>query len=42
GVAMGNSIAEVKMAADYVCDTNDNDGVARWLEENILRKRQMA
>ncbi|NLM45500.1 MAG: Cof-type HAD-IIB family hydrolase [Firmicutes bacterium] len=41
GVAMGNSIAEVKMIADYVCDTNDNDGVAKWLEENILRKRQM-
>ena len=36
GVAMGNALDEVKAAADYVCDTNDNDGVAKWLEENVL------
>lgn len=36
GVAMGNSIDEVKMAADYICDTNDNDSVAKWLDENII------
>jgi len=35
GVAMGNSIDEIKMIADAVCDTNDNDGVAKWLEENV-------
>jgi len=35
GVAMGNAIDEVKAAADHICDTNDNDGVARWLEENL-------
>ena len=33
---MGNSIDEIKMIADYICDTNDNDGVAKWLEENIM------
>jgi len=38
GVAMGNAIEEVKMSADYVCDTNDNDGVAKWLDENIIKK----
>ncbi|MBA2134102.1 Cof-type HAD-IIB family hydrolase [Hydrogenispora sp. UU3] len=37
GVAMSNAIDEIKMIADYVCDTNDNDGVAKWLEENLLR-----
>ena len=35
GVAVGNAIDEVKAAADYICDTNDNDGVAKWLEENL-------
>ena len=36
GVAMANAIDEVKAVADYICDTNDNDGVAKWIEENIL------
>jgi len=36
GVAVANAIAEVKAAADYICDANNNDGVAKWLEENIL------
>ena len=36
GVAVANAIDEVKAAADYICDTNDNDGVAKWLEERIL------
>lgn len=35
GVAMGNSIDEIKMIADYICDTNDNDGVAKWLEKKM-------
>ena len=37
GVAVANAIDEVKAAADYICDTNDNDGVAKWLEENIIK-----
>ena len=36
GVAVENAIDEVKVVADFVCDTNDNDGVAKWLEERIL------
>jgi len=35
-VAMGNALDNVKNIASLVCDTNDNDGVAKWLEENIL------
>jgi Cof subfamily protein (haloacid dehalogenase superfamily) len=34
GVAVSNSINEAKAAADYICDSNDNDGVAKWIEEN--------
>ena len=34
GVAMGNAIPEVRAAAKFVCDTNDNDGVAKWLQDN--------
>ncbi len=36
GVAVANAISEVKAAADYICDANDNDGVAKWIEENVL------
>ena len=33
GVAMGNATAEVKAAADHVALTNDEDGVAEFLEK---------
>lgn len=36
GVAMGNAIPEVKQAADAVTGSNDEDGVAVYLEENLL------
>lgn len=36
GVAMGNAIPEVKRIADHVAPSNDEDGVARWIEENLL------
>lgn len=36
GVAMGNAREECKLAADYVTDTNDNDGLAKMLESFIL------
>ena len=31
GVAMGNAIPEVKAAAEFTTDTNDNEGVAKFL-----------
>ena len=36
GVAVENAIDQAKCAADAVCDSNDRDGVARWLAANIL------
>jgi hydroxymethylpyrimidine pyrophosphatase-like HAD family hydrolase len=36
GVAMANAIPEAKAVANFVAASNDEDGVARWLEENIL------
>ena len=36
GVAVQNAIPEVKAAADYVCGDCDDDGVVKWIEENIL------
>ncbi|NCC49534.1 MAG: HAD family hydrolase [Clostridia bacterium] len=38
GVAVGNALDEVKAAADEICESNDNDGVARWLEANVLSR----
>ena len=35
-VAMGNATPEVKAAADEVCGTVLDDGVAVWIEENVL------
>lgn len=36
GVAMGNAIDEVKIKADLVIGSNDEDGIAVFLEENLL------
>jgi len=36
GVAVDNALDEVKDAADCVCGANDRDGVAQWLEANLL------
>ena len=36
GIAVGNAVIDAKRAADFLCDTNDNDGVARYISENIL------
>ncbi|MFC0562420.1 Cof-type HAD-IIB family hydrolase [Halalkalibacter alkalisediminis] len=38
GVAMGNAPEDIKEAADYVTDSNMNDGVAMVVEEFILAK----
>lgn len=36
GVAVGNAIPEVKQIAGLVVDTNDEDGVAKYIEEYLL------
>ena len=36
GVAMGNAVDEVKAAADIITDTNDQDGVAKIVEEYMI------
>lgn len=35
-VAVSNAIDEVKTVADFITDSNDSDGVARYLEKTIL------
>lgn len=36
GIAMKNALTEVKIVADYICDTNNDDGVAKWLQQHLL------
>ena len=36
GVAVSNAINHVLNAADIIVDSNDMDGVAKFIEENIL------
>jgi Cof subfamily protein (haloacid dehalogenase superfamily) len=36
GVAAGNAVADAKQAADFICGTNDSDGVAEYLEKHLL------
>lgn len=37
GVAMGNAVEEIQQSADYVTDTNDNDGVAKAIYHFIKK-----
>ena len=37
GVAMANAMPEVKEAADRLADSNDEEGVARFIEKYILK-----
>lgn len=39
GVCMENGVDKAKEAADVLCDTNENDGVAKWLNNNVLYKQ---
>ena len=38
GVAMENAQPHLKSRADYIADTNDNDGVAEVIEKFILHE----
>ncbi|MDR0897291.1 MAG: HAD family hydrolase [Oscillospiraceae bacterium] len=35
-IAVANAIPEVKAVVAHVCGDCDDDGVAKWLEENVL------
>ena len=37
GVAMENAPDAVKIFAKNICENNNDDGVAKWIEENILK-----
>ena len=37
-VAMGNALEEVKNVCKYITDTNDNDGIVRFLEKYLDNK----
>lgn len=39
GVAVSNAVKEVKEIADDVTLSNDEDGVADWIEKNILQRK---
>lgn len=39
GIAVKNALEEVKAAADGVCGSNEDDGVARWIAENLSAGR---
>lgn len=36
GICVKNAVDDVKVFANQICDTNENDGVAKWIEEFIL------
>ena len=36
GIAVDNARSEVKWAAGHICENNDYDGIAKWIEKNIL------
>ena len=37
GVAMGNGEPEIKKIANYVCKSNDEDGIAETLQKFVLK-----
>ena len=38
GIAMGNAIDEVKEIADFVIGRNDEDGIAEYVEKEVLKR----
>ena len=41
GIAMGNADERIKKIARFIVDTNENDGVAKYLENKILQKGEI-
>ena len=40
GIAMENGIKELKNIADNICGNNNEDGVAKWIENNVLKNKK--
>jgi len=38
GIAMENAPDAVKICSKNICGNNNEDGVAKWIEKNILQK----
>jgi Cof subfamily protein (haloacid dehalogenase superfamily) len=36
GICVRNGLEEVKAVAKEICEDNENDGIAKWIKENIL------
>lgn len=36
GIAMGNSMPQLKEKADLICDSNKNEGLAKFVEQHLL------
>jgi Cof subfamily protein (haloacid dehalogenase superfamily) len=36
GVAVSNGIKPARRAANFICECNDDDGVAKWIESQVL------
>ncbi len=39
GVAVGNALEDVKKIADQICLSNNEDGVANWIEEKMIMSK---
>ena len=35
GIAMENGNEEIRSKAKYICESNNNDGIAKWINENM-------
>jgi hydroxymethylpyrimidine pyrophosphatase-like HAD family hydrolase len=40
GIAMENGNERIKNKAKHICKNNNEDGIARWIEDNILEEGQ--
>lgn len=38
GIAVENAEPHIRQLADIVCSSNNDDGVARWIEDNLLQR----
>lgn len=38
GIAVDNAKQNIKAIANFICESNENEGVAKWLDKNILSK----